>query len=85
MGAVLTVASFLTGSKTGRYVALGILIIGGAVFLYFMIKAKGYDQAQAEQAAASLNNIRSRMISDDEIASLDRPGRRELMRGWASG
>jgi len=75
--------SWLTGSKLGRYVAMiGIVAAILGVVGYGLFR-RGVDRERARQIAQSLENLRSRIASDDEISHMaPDERRRRLSRAW---
>lgn len=75
--------TFLTGSKIGRYAAMFVVVasvVGVALYAAFR---RGVDRERARQIAQSLENLRSRIASDDEIEAMSpAERRRRLERAW---
>jgi hypothetical protein len=71
--------SWLIGSKLGRYVALGLLVSAGVAAIGYSLFAKGVARERARQVAASLENLRSRIKTDDEIERMSAAERRRRL------
>lgn len=82
---IFTVLGFLTGSKIGRWVAIAGIVLVGAAYIIWAAKRSGANAEKAKQVAASLNNLRSRISTNDEIRALSPDARRDELRKWASG
>jgi hypothetical protein len=77
------VLSWLIGSKIGRYVAMGLVVAGILTMVAYSLFRRGVDQERAKQIAASLENLRSRIATDDEISRLSAAERRRrLSQSW---
>lgn len=78
------VLSWLIGSKIGRYVAMGLVVAGILAVVAYSLIRRGVDQERARQIAASLENLRSRIATDDEISRLSAAERRRrLLESWS--
>ena len=75
----------LLGSRTGRTVVLVLLALASAAVAVWRIYAAGRANERAKGAQASLDALRKRVKSDDQIASLPAAERRERLRQWMRG
>lgn len=78
----LTALSWLTGSITGRYVAIGSIVVLAILWALYSARRGGIKAEQARQLSQSLDNLRNRIKTDDEISSLSPDARRERLREW---
>ncbi|GGE36437.1 hypothetical protein GCM10007276_12430 [Agaricicola taiwanensis] len=78
------IIAWLTGSTVGRYVASGLLIAAVVAVAVWRIFAAGKNAEAAKQIQQSLENLRTRVKTDDEISRLSPDQRRERLRGWVS-
>ena len=79
----LSIGTWLVGSKAGRIaatVALSLVMAGLIVVSAFR---KGETAEKARQQTATLDAIRKKVASDDEIDRLPAAARRERLRQWA--
>ena len=82
MTVLLSLLGWLTGSKIGRYVALGAIAAAALGFLYLRIKASGAEAERLKMLQQSLENLRTRIKVDDEITQLSPDARRERLGRW---
>lgn len=78
------IVAWLLGSELGRKVAIYGALVLGLLFAIWRIYAAGQSAEQAKQAQASLQNLRKRMETDDEITGLSVDQRRERLSRWMS-
>lgn len=77
------IASWLLGSRTGRWIALALLLAAAAAAAAWMLVAHGEARQRARQLAQSLNALRERISTDDDLARLSPDERRRrLARDW---
>lgn len=79
---MLSVLSWLVGSRAGRttaIIALALLAAGAALLQAF---ARGKAAEKAKSQAAALRTLQSRIKTDDEISRLPPDAVRERLRGW---
>ena len=77
------VLSWLIGSKIGRYVAMSLVVAGILGVVGYSLFRRGVDRERARQIAASLENLRSRIATDDEIQRMSpAERRRRLADAW---
>lgn len=75
--------TFLTGSRIGRHAAMFLVVAGIVGVVLYAAFRRGVDRERAKQIAQSLENLRSRIASDDEIAAMPTDERRRrLVRAW---
>lgn len=78
------VLSWLIGSKIGRYVAMGLVVAGILGVVGYSLFRRGVDRERARQIAASLESLRSRIATDDEIQRMSpAERRRRLLQSWS--
>lgn len=76
------ILAWLLGSSLGRKVALTGMAIMGVLFVVWRIYAAGKAAERARQAQASLENMRKRIQTDDEITKLSPDERRRRLAEW---
>lgn len=75
--------SLITGSRLGRWAAAGLLIAATIAVVAFRLIAIGAQRERARQTQASLDNLRNRVRTDDDLARLPADERRRrLARDW---
>lgn len=83
------IVSWLIGSKVGRWVALGLLIVALCGVLAWLLMAKGAaaerTKSQAAAAAATINVLIEKTQTDEEIRALSPAARRQRLRDYADG
>lgn len=72
----------LLGSKAGRTIVLVLLALASAAVAVWRIYAAGKANERAKGAQASLDALRKRVKSDDEISQLTPEARRERLSQW---
>ena len=80
----MAILAWLIGSKLGRYVALGGLVAAGLAILYFKIRASGAEAERLKMLQRSLENLRTRIKVDEELASLPVDQRLIRFNKWLS-
>ena len=78
-----TALSWLTGSRLGCYVAAGSILALALGWALYAARQGGVKAEQARQVVLSLNNLRNRIQTDDEISRLGRDARVKRLREWA--
>ena len=71
--------AWLLGSKAGRITALSILTFGVVVLVLWQAFRQG---EAAEQAQASLEALRRRISTDDQISKMSTADRRRELARW---
>jgi hypothetical protein len=75
--------SLITGSRLGRWAAAGLLVAAALAVAVFRLIAIGAQRERARQTQASLDNLRNRVRTDDDLARLSADERRRrLARDW---
>lgn len=83
---MLEIVSWLLGSKMGKYVVIGGVVLIALFLLYRSIMAKGAEKERMKALVNTLNNFKTRVKVDEEISSLEPDARREWLREqWAVG
>lgn len=72
----------LLGSKTGRTAVLVLLALASAAVAVWRIYGAGRANEKAKNVQASLDNLRKRVKSDDQIAELAPDERRRRLAEW---
>lgn len=81
---MLNVLAWLTGSKVGRYLALGLLAVSVVGVVLLRVYAAGKRDEQLKQTQASLNAVREKVKSDEAIRRLSASERRRrLLDEWS--
>ena len=81
---MLSVLAWLTGSKVGRYLALGLLAVSVVGVVILRVYVAGKRDEQLKQAQASLNAVRDKVKSDEAIRRLPASERRRrLLDEWS--
>lgn len=81
---MLSVLSWLIGSKVGRYVALFFLAAATVAVIVARIYAAGKHDEQLQQTQASLDAVRQKVKSDEAIRRLPASERRKrLLDEWS--
>lgn len=81
---MLSVLAWLTGSKVGRYIALGLLAVSVVGVVVLRVYAAGKRDEQLKQAQASLSAVRDKVKSDEAIRRLSASERRrKLLNEWS--
>jgi len=81
---LLSLLGWLTGSRVGRIVGIVVLAIAGGLLAWRIARSSGERAAELAQQQASLENLQSRVETDDEIRRLDPVQRRARLREWAT-
>ena len=74
--------AWLLGSKAGRITALSILTFGVVVLVLWQAFRQGEAAEQAQQAQASLEALRRRISTDDQISKMSTADRRRELARW---
>ena len=74
--------SWLLGSKAGRITALSILAVASVALVLWQIFRQGEAAEQARQAQASLEALRRRISTDDDLAKMSAADRRRELAKW---
>lgn len=77
---MLSVLSWLIGSKVGRYLALGLLAAATLAVIVARIYAAGKRDEQLKQTQASLDAVRQKVKSDEAISRMSRADRTKRLR-----
>ena len=81
---MLSVLAWLTGSKVGRYIALGLLAVSVVGVVLLRVYVTGKRDEQLKQAQSSLNAVRNKVKSDEAIRRLSASERRrKLLDEWS--
>lgn len=80
----MSALAWLLGSPAGRTTILVLLAVLGAVLAVLRAFQKGEAAERARQAQASLDNLRNRIKTDDDIARLPADERRRRLAEWVS-
>jgi hypothetical protein len=81
---MLSIVSWLIGSKIGRYLALGLLAFAVVGTIILRVYSAGKRGEQLKQTQASLNAVRDKVKSDETIRSLPPDVRRKrLLDEWS--
>jgi hypothetical protein len=80
---MLSVVGFLLGSKVGRYLAAGLLIAAVIGIALWRARLSGAEAERAKMLQKTLENIRTRIKVDDEVAKLPADQRLERLNRWA--
>jgi len=81
---MLSVLSWLIGSKAGRYLALGLLALATVAVIVARVYSAGKRDEQLQQTQASLNAVREKVQSDEAIRRLPASERRrKLLDEWS--
>jgi hypothetical protein len=80
----LSLLGWLAGSRAGRVAAVVVLTLLMVAIAAAAAFRRGATLERAAQAAATLDHIRKRIASDDEIASLPAAERRDRLMRWAT-
>jgi hypothetical protein len=81
---MLSVISWLIGSKIGRYLALAGLAAATVGIILLRVYAAGKRDEQLKQTQASLNAVREKVKSDEAISRMSRSERtRRLRDEWS--
>lgn len=76
-------ASLLVGSRLGRYAALAGVVLAIAAVAALWLVSVGRQRERAAAAARSLDVLRKRIATDDDLARLSpAERRRRLSRDW---
>lgn len=82
------IVSWLIGSKVGRWLALGLLIVALCGVLAWLLMAKGAaaerTKSQAAAAAATINVLIEKVATDESIRALSPAARRQRLRSYAA-
>lgn len=80
---MIWLATVLTGSRFGRYAAMAAIVAAILGVVAIAIFRRGVERERLRQVSQSLENLRSRIASDDEISTLTPDERRRrLSRAW---
>jgi len=79
---VTVVLSWLIGTTFGRTVAAVLLALALAGLSLAWAFRKGKSAADLEAATRSLETLRERIATDEEVRTLSPAGRRERLRQW---
>lgn len=82
---MISVLSWLVGSKAGRItavVAISLAMVGLALLRAFQ---KGEAAERAKQATATLDNIRKKVAIDEKVRSMPPADRRAELARWVRG
>jgi hypothetical protein len=82
---LLKALGWLTGSKLGRYAAIALIVGAAIAYALYSARRSGIKAEQAKQLAKSLNNLRTRIKTDEDISRLEPDARRQRLREWARG
>lgn len=74
--------SWLLGSKAGQYAAAIMLTIAAVALVFWQAFSKGAASEKAKQTQASLDALRARISTDDEIAKMSPDARRTELARW---
>ncbi len=74
--------AWLTGSKLGRYAAVALTAVAAISLALLKAFLAGRAKEKAKQTQASLENLRSRMKTDDEIRTMPRADRAKQLDRW---
>lgn len=80
----MEIAVWMLGSALGRKILLGGLMALAVLALIAKIYSAGKSAEKARQANASLEHLRKRIQTDDEVTKLAPDARRERLRQWVS-
>jgi hypothetical protein len=73
---------WLTGSKAGRWLAVGILLVAVAALLLLRARRSGYSARESEEAAAKVRGIIERVKTDENIRKMASADRAAALRRW---
>lgn len=79
---MLSILAWLIGSKAGRIVAVITLGVIGAAFVVWSAFRKGEEAERAKQAQRTLQNIRERIATDEEVGRMSARERRDALARW---
>ena len=79
---ILTALSSLLGSKAGRIAAVVVLALASAALVLWQVFRKGAASEQTKQAQASLDALRRRISTDDELSKMSAADRRRELAKW---
>lgn len=80
-----TIASTLITTKAGRTVLIVLLVIAAVLIILAKVFAAGRAKEIARQKEQSLENLRSRVKTDDEIRGLPADERKRRLQQWSRG
>lgn len=78
------IIGWFLGTKIGRGLATAAGIAVAAAILFWRVFTAGKDAEAAKQAQASLENLRNRSKTDDEIARMPADARKRRLAEWVS-
>lgn len=79
---MLSIISFLTATKIGRYLAGGILIAGVISLVVLRVFLAGRAAERVRQDAVRLKTLQKRIKVDEEISGLSSVERRKRLDQW---
>ena len=81
---MIGIVATLLGTKLGRYAALALLVAAVIGIALWRARQSGIEKERARQLQQSLENLRTRIKVDDEIASLPKDKRLVRLNRWVS-
>jgi hypothetical protein len=78
----LTIASWLLGSKIGRYIMVGSIFAAIVLLVMWHVYIKGKDHAELEQKLKRLNDLKTKVKVDEEIRDMSAADRRKQLSKW---
>lgn len=76
------ILAWLTGSKIGRYAAAALAFMAALSVVILKAFLAGQAKERAKQTKASLDALRTRVTTDDEISRLPRADRKRAISEW---
>lgn len=76
--------TWLLGSKTGRYLAIALLLFAVGWTLFRLVLARGAAAEQAKQRLATLQAVMEKVKTVEDIRRLTADERRQRLREWSS-
>jgi hypothetical protein len=73
---------WLTGSKAGRWLSVGLLLTAGALLILMRARRGGYDARAREEDAARVRGIVERVKTDEYIRKMGARDRADALRRW---
>ncbi len=78
----LTIASWLLGSKVGRWITGAAIFTAIAGLILWHVYIKGKDQAELEQKLKRLDDLKTKVKVDEEIRDMSAAERRKQLSKW---
>ena len=79
---MMTAFAWLTGSEWGRRIALGALALAALATALLSARSAGYDSRRAEEREETVEKLRTRIRTDEDISRMDRRARADALRRW---